>query len=124
MTPLPVNWTETKLGEIAKAMFSGGTPSTRKPEYWQGDIPWLTSKSLSESIYLTAGERLISEEAVRESATQVVPAGNLIFATRVGVGKVVVTKIDVAISQDGTGIIIDPAEVDPTYLAFSTLLHN
>ncbi|MBN1383120.1 MAG: restriction endonuclease subunit S [Deltaproteobacteria bacterium] len=60
----------------------------------------------------------LAQRAVRKSATHIVPAGNLIFATRVGVGKVVVTKIDVAISQDGTGIIIDPKEVDPTFLAY------
>jgi len=118
MSSLPRNWTSTKLGKVAKEMFGGGTPSTKNPSFWQGNIPWLTSKSLGDAIYLTAGEKTISEEAVRKSATHIVPAGNLIFATRVGVGKVVVTKIDVAISQDGTGIIIDPTEVDPTFLAY------
>lgn len=114
----PAEWASAKLGQVAKEMFGGGTPSTKNPSFWQGSIPWLTSKSLGDSIYLTAGEKTISEEAVRKSATHIVPAGNLIFATRVGVGKVVVTKIDVAISQDSTGIVVDPSEVDPTFLAY------
>lgn len=118
MSSIPIDWTRTKLGNVAKDMFGGGTPSTKNPSFWQGNIPWLTSKSLGDSIYLTAGEKSISEEAVRKSATHIVPAGNLIFATRVGVGKVVVTKINVAISQDGTGIVVDPTEVDPTFLAY------
>lgn len=118
MSSFPADWANTKLGKVAKEMFGGGTPSTKNPSFWQGNIPWLTSKSLGDSIYLTAGEKTISEEAVRKSATHIVPAGNLIFATRVGVGKVVVTKIDVAISQDSTGIVVDPTEVDPTFLAY------
>jgi len=116
--PLPKEWVSTKLGQVAKEMIGGGTPSTKNPDFWKGDVPWLTSKSLGDYIFLTAGEKTISEEAVRKSATHIVPAGNLIFATRVGVGKVVVTKIDVAISQDSTGIVVDPSEVDPLFLAY------
>jgi type I restriction enzyme S subunit len=118
MSSFPEDWVSTTLGKVAQQMFGGGTPSTKNPNFWQGNIPWITSKSLGDSIYLTAGEKTISEEAVRKSATHIVPAGNLIFATRVGVGKVVVTKIDVAISQDSTGIVVDPTEVDPTFLAY------
>jgi type I restriction enzyme, S subunit len=118
MSSFPENWTKAKLGKVAKEMFGGGTPSTKNLSFWQGDIPWITSKSLGDSIYLTEGEKTISEEAVRRSSTHIVPAGNLIFATRVGVGKVVVTKINVAVSQDITGIVVDQTEVDPAFLAY------
>ncbi len=118
MSSLPCNWVNTKLENVANEMFGGGTPSTKIPSFWQGNIPWITSKALGNSIYLTAGEKTISEEAVRKSATHIVPAGNLIFATRVGVGKVIVTKINVAINQDCTAIIVNSNKVDPLFLAY------
>lgn len=111
-------WKRAKLGDITVKMLGGGTPSTKNLNYWQGNIPWVTSKVLGESIFLYTGEKYISDEAVKESATNVVPSNNLIFATRVGVGKVVVNKINVAISQDCTGIIVDCDEIDPLFLAY------
>jgi len=118
MDSYPPEWTKTTLGTIAKSIFGGGTPSTKNPDFWKGNIPWITSRALGESIYLTVGDRFISEDAVANSATQIVPAGNIIFGTRVGVGKVAVTLIDVAISQDSTGILINPEEINPTFLAY------
>ena len=38
---LPAKWVLTTLGEIG-IVVSGGTPSTRQPDFWGGDIPWIT----------------------------------------------------------------------------------
>lgn len=46
------------------------------------------------------------------------PAGNVIFATRVGVGKVAINAIDLAISQDLTGILVDNGRVWPPFLVY------
>ncbi len=112
---IPNNWQSTTLGALAERFLSGGTPSTKHASLWQGNIPWITSKWLNESLYLTNGERCISNDAVEKSATSVVPKHSLIFATRVGVGKVSINEIDLAINQDLAGIIIAP---DKGYLPF------
>ena len=41
-------WPMVKLGEVAKVV-SGGTPKTSVSEYWDGDIPWVTPKDLSNN---------------------------------------------------------------------------
>jgi len=43
------------LGEVAEQIFSGGTPSTKKPEYWEnGTIPWMSSGEVNlKTIYAT-----------------------------------------------------------------------
>ncbi len=43
---LPSNWVWTRLGDITNVV-SGGTPSTSKEEYYNGNIPWITPKDLS-----------------------------------------------------------------------------
>ena len=115
---LPKHWGATKLGELAERFLSGGTPSTKDALLWQGDIPWITSKWLNENLYLTSGEKFISCDAVEKSATSIVPSNSLIFATRVGVGKVSINKIDLAINQDLAGIII-PSDKAICHLSFT-----
>lgn len=115
---LPTTWTTATLGEIAQGILSGGTPSTKNETFWQGSVPWITSKWLNSRLYLDNGEKFISEDAIKKSATTVVPRNNLIFATRVGVGKVAVNRLDLAINQDLAGILIDSERYDVSFLAY------
>ncbi|HEU4710218.1 MAG TPA: restriction endonuclease subunit S [Pyrinomonadaceae bacterium] len=114
---LPNFWKRTTLGEIARSFSSGGTPSTKNESFWKGSIPWITSKWIDARLYLDSGEKFISYEALRQSATAVVPKGNLIFATRVGVGKVAINNLDLAINQDLTGILLD-GENETEFIAY------
>ena len=111
-------WQKTTLGEVAIGFLSGGTPKTKKPEYWQGNIPWITSKWLGNRLELNDGEKFVSEEAVRETSTKIVPKDSIIFATRVGVGKIGINRLDLAINQDLAGVLIDNDKFDIKFLAY------
>ena len=117
-TKLPATWTTSTLGTVAHGFISGGTPSTRNEAFWRGSVPWITSKWINSRLYLDSGEKFISEDAVRRSATTVVPRNNLIFATRVGVGKVAVNRLDLAINQDLAGVLIDSNRYDIAFIAY------
>jgi len=103
---IPEDWGVSAIGEIGARFLSGGTPSTEVQEYWIGSIPWITAGDIADQ-RLTEVRRYISEQAVRSSATNVVSAGNLLVATRTGVGKLAIPEYDVAFSQDLTGVIIN-----------------
>jgi type I restriction enzyme S subunit len=60
----------------------------------------------------------VSEEAVKRTATKIVPKDSIIFATRVGVGKVGINRIDLAINQDLAGVLIDNEHYDIKFLAY------
>ena len=77
----PDEWTVTTLGRVADGFISGGTPSTKQPKYWQGDIPWITSKWLGTRLELLDGEKFICSEAVKNSSTSIVPKDNILFST-------------------------------------------
>ena len=112
------DWSTVRLGEVATCFLSGGTPPTKRAEYWQGEIPWITSKWLGNRLELKNGEKFISKEASEKTSTRIVPKDNIIFATRVGVGKVGINKIDLAINQDLAGILIDNKKFDLKFLAY------
>lgn len=93
------------LRELCTTM-SGGTPSTKFPEYYEGDIPWISTVSLGPNhIDGSIAKGYITQEAIENSATKLIPAGNILFGTRVGVGKSSLNDVDICINQDIVAII-------------------
>jgi len=100
-----MKWPEHEISKITNRFISGGTPNTKNQEYWKGDIPWITGADILDG-EVTLGRRFINKSAVEESATNIIPAGSILMVTRTGVGKIAIAPIDIAISQDITGIVI------------------
>jgi type I restriction enzyme S subunit len=109
-----------KLVEVCN-LVGGGTPSKANSGFYLGDIPWATVRDM-RSRWLEDTEHKINEVAVRQSSTNVIPAGNVVLASRVGLGKVVQLKRDTAINQDLRALIPrQNSNVDSSYLYYWTL---
>ena len=100
-----MEWPHVRLGDVAQEFISGGTPSTKVEHYWTGDISWITGADVTDNI-VVSGRKRITQEAIDNSATHVVPKGAILLVTRTGVGKVAIAGADIAISQDLTGIVL------------------
>ncbi|MFZ5760756.1 MAG: restriction endonuclease subunit S [Thermodesulfobacteriota bacterium] len=97
---LPQGWEWVRLGDIVLSITGGGTPSKNNPAYWGGDIPWASVKDLNVEAYLESTIDSITEKAIRSSSTNLIPKGSIIVCTRMGLGKIAINKIAVAINQD------------------------
>ena len=104
-----------RLQDVCERILSGGTPSTKQDEYWNGDIPWITSADIID-IKTAKPRRFITREAIRGSATNLIPKGNVIVVTRVGLGKLFTNYFDLCISQDSQALILRDC-IDAVYLA-------
>jgi len=103
--PLPKDWEVVRLGDMADNIYGGGTPSTKKNDYWDGSIPWTTTAIIKEDdIYLRGYQRCITEQGLANSSSKIAPKGSVLIGTRVGVGKAVVTTLDIAVNQDITAV--------------------
>ncbi|WP_194976373.1 restriction endonuclease subunit S [Aquiflexum lacus] len=100
---LPEGWEIKKLGEVCD-LIGGGTPSKKNLKFYEGDIFWATVRDMKSEI-ISDTEFKITEEAVKKSSTNIIPKGNVIIATRVGLGKVCLIEKDTAINQDLRGIV-------------------
>jgi len=100
---MKVGWKVKPLGDLCDVV-GGGTPSKDKAAYYSGDIPWATVRDMRQDT-ITVTECRITKEAVRSSATNIISVGNVVIATRVGLGKVCLLGQDTAINQDLRGII-------------------
>lgn len=93
------DWTTKRLGDVMERIVGGGTPSRSNPKYWGGQIPWMTVKDFSTFDPSNTQER-ITEEGLRNSASNLIPAGTVITSTRMALGAVAVYDMPVAINQD------------------------
>lgn len=113
---LPNGWQHRPLSECARFV-SGGTPNKDTPEFWGGDLPWITAKDMKELRLNGAGLSLT--DAGKEEA-RVVPAGSILVLTR-GMTllkdlPVCIANTDVTFNQDVKALL--PAEdIDSDFLA-------
>ena len=108
---------KVKLGDICSFQ-SGGTPSRKRKEYFNGDIPWITTVALNgKTVDENDAVEMISDVAIRESAAKIVPQKSIMIGTRVGVGKVAMNMVPMATNQDIISAVgIDEQQWDKEYI--------
>lgn len=118
---IPHGWNSASLGNLCKAIYSGGTPSTTVPDYWGGDLPWLSSGETRQT-FVTATERTITKKGVDESSTRLARAGTTVIAsagqgnTR---GQTSMLLLDAYINQSVVALVADEGKVSDFYLFFA-----
>jgi type I restriction enzyme S subunit len=76
---IPESWVWCRLGEIAEST-SGGTPDRSNPKYWNGNVSWLKSGELTDSLIENESEEKITEEGFKNSSAKLFPQGTLLIA--------------------------------------------
>ena len=118
---LPTNWDFVPLGEIIIKHLGGGTPSKNNSDYWNGAVPWASVKDVGKSKYLDKTIDRITEAGLENSSSNLIEPGNLLVVTRMGLGKVSINQVSVAINQDLRALILsDMISIDYAYNYFLT----
>lgn len=105
------------LARVLRQSFSGGTPASNIDAYWNGDIHWASTKDLTSNV-LTATADFITELGLRNSSSKLAKAGSILVGMHIGVGKVAIANIDVAINQDLRALVPDFSRVDLWFLLY------
>jgi len=103
---IPEGWKLMKVEEFAEVV-GGGTPRTDKPEFWNGDIAWITPKDLSnfKFRYIERGERNISREGLENSNAKLLPKGTVLLSSRAPVGYLAIAKNELSTNQGFQSLI-------------------
>ncbi|WP_270311136.1 restriction endonuclease subunit S [Streptococcus infantarius] len=99
-------WKNCTLGDLGEVV-GGGTPSTKKPEYYGGDIAWITPKDLStfSGRFIKHGERNITEEGLKGSSARLMPKKTILFSSRAPIGYVAIAENEVSTNQGFKSIV-------------------
>lgn len=113
------NINEWKLKKIDDLFFliGGGTPSTIIPEYWGGNIHWISIKELT-SKNSKSSEKMITKLGLKNSSSNLVKAGNIILGTRISVGETLIHEKDVTINQDLKGLYLKNSNYNAIFFKF------
>ena len=107
-----------KLSEIMD-LIGGGTPKTSVPEYWGGDIPWLSVKDFNNDFrYVYKTEKTITEEGLKNSSTKMLYRDDSIISARGTVGEMAMIPFPMAFNQSCYGLRAKRNIVDPTFLYY------
>ncbi len=100
-------WRYVKVADFAEVV-GGGTPKTGVPEYWGGDIPWITPKDLSDhnERFIARGERSITKEGLKNSAARIVPENTVLLTSRAPVGYLAIAKKPLTTNQEFRSLIV------------------
>ena len=96
---------KVRLGDVCTVV-SGSTPKTGVPEFWDGDIDWITPAELTDETYIiTESARKITEEAVKKTGLKSFPAGTVILSSRAPIGKVAIAGKEMYCNQGFKNLI-------------------
>lgn len=105
----PHKWELQSLSNICKDIYGGGTPSKSHPEYFEGSIPWVSPKDMKSDIIMDSIDH-ITEEAVENSSTKMVPKGAVLMVIRSGILKhtlpVAIAAVELTVNQDMKAFIV------------------
>lgn len=102
---VPDGWQSTTIGQITREICDGGTPSTSKPEYFGGHIPWVVIDDIKPRIYKTGS--YITELGLSKSSARLWDSGTIILSTGATIGRVGVAMVPLATKQGICGVVPD-----------------
>lgn len=112
-----------KLSEIMEVI-GGGTPKTSNPNYWNGDIPWLSVKDFgNDKKYVYETEKYITKLGLMTSSTKLLDKGDIIISARGTVGEIAIIPYPMAFNQSCYGLRAKKEIIDESFLYY-LLKHN
>lgn len=107
---------------LCDAVYSGGTPSRKKPEYYEGGtIPWIKTMEIRDG-YIYDSEEKITESGLQNSSAKFVPKESVLIAMYgATVGRVGYLKIDSTTNQAACALVVDSEITNPKWLYYSIL---
>ena len=103
---LSKGWKVEKLGDVCD-IFNGGTPDTKVPKYWGGDILWITPKDMGqlESIYVDDTARKITEAGLKNSSAKILLVNSVVLSSRAPIGHLAINTKEITTNQGCRGIV-------------------
>jgi len=112
-------WKTASVSQVA-SIYIGGTPSRSVPEYWGGNIKWISAKDVTgcSSRYIWETQESISELGLEKSAAKVLGKDTILITARGTVGAICMLAEPMAFNQTCYGLVAKQ-NTDPAYLYYA-----
>ena len=108
-----------RIEEICEVI-SGGTPSTKVANYWNGDIIWLTPKDLSNTTtkWISRSSNKITTDGLDNSAARMLPINTVLLSSRAPIGYLALARKQLCTNQGFKAMICNTNYILPEYLYY------
>lgn len=117
LSVLPSSWEKISVQDFADVRL-GSTPSRSNPDFWQGDIPWVSSGEVANNIIFDTYEK-ITQLGFNSSSVSLIPARSLLIAI-IGQGKTrgqsALLGIDACTNQNVAALVFNEKFVVPEFV--------
>lgn len=113
------NWQNLQLQDIG-SIVAGGTPSTKNPNNFGGDVAWITPADLTgyTDKYISKGKRNLSKTGLKNSSAILLPKGSVLCSSRAPIGYVVIAENEIATNQGFKNIVPNTKIANSEYLYY------
>ena len=98
---IPKGWDVQEIGNTIETT-GGGTPSTKKEEYWEnGDIQWFSPRDITanKQMFITDSEKKITKKGLKNSSAKLFPPYSLMMTSRATVGELSINTQEASTNQ-------------------------
>jgi len=98
---IPEDWDVSTVASLAEIR-SGGTPSTSRPEFWDGGVPWCTPTDITAlrgRRFLVNTSRTISHAGLIASSAELIPSASIIMTSRATIGECAINVTPITTNQ-------------------------
>jgi len=122
---IPKDWEVNELKKVSVLIKSGCTPLKSKRDYWNGNIPFVTQADMTKvERYLHETSERITELGAKSSNLFIVPENSILLSMYGTIGKVVINKVPVTVSQNIAAIVSDKKCVHEEYLRYVLQMYS
>ena len=120
-----MKWPVATIGEVCEVV-SGATPKTGKPEFWDGNVPWVTPKDLSKlgQKHLSDTPRHITKAGLKSCSARMLPAQSVLLSSRAPIGLVAINTLPVCTNQGFKSLVPRFDLVSPDFLFWWLKTHE
>jgi len=98
----------------------GSTPDSGNPDFWNGEIVWVTPTDLgcNVGVFVEDSARKITRSGYQSCGTNIVPAGSVVLSSRAPIGHLAIAGVPLCTNQGCKSFVVKP-EVDSLFLYYS-----
>lgn len=108
-------WQQRRLKTVARRIKGGATPSRTRPDYWDGDIVWVTPSDVSRSVRLRDSSRRLTTVGLAACSAPMAPPNSVVLTSRAPIGNAALAAVPLCTSQGCKTIVLDERVMLPKY---------
>jgi type I restriction enzyme S subunit len=114
-----MNRISCKLSELVEVK-NGSTPSTRRSDFYDGNIVWITPKDLSinKSKFIYSSERKITKAGFDSCSTSLLPIGSVLLSSRAPIGLLAICAVETCTNQGFKNLVLKKDKLHNEYLYY------